>query len=268
MFGRVVVNKSELKFREFDTYRSYYCGLCRALKDEGLLCSLSLNFDMTFLAILLNSLYESKIIENKCRCICHMCKKHDETKDSFSPYLAHMTILLSYYKCIDDFKDDKNIIKYIYSLYLKPKFKKTSRLYPEKAESIKKHLNDLSKIETGNNFEECANLFGHITAVIFTPKDDIWQDILYRMGFFLGKFIYLADAYEDLEEDIKKNRPNPLKEMSNMDDFDKEMKIILNMLAAECAREFDSLPLERNTEILKNIIYAGIWSKLEGVRYE
>ena len=38
---------------------------------------------------------------------------------------------------------------------------------------------------------------------IFAWKQDVWEDTLRRMGFFLGKFIYLLDAYDDVEEDIK-----------------------------------------------------------------
>ena len=58
MFGYVVVNKPEMKFKEFDLYHSYYCGLCKTLKDKfGLRAQVSLNFDMNFLALLLTGLY-------------------------------------------------------------------------------------------------------------------------------------------------------------------------------------------------------------------
>ena len=40
-------------------------------------------------------------------------------------------------------------------------------------------------------------------------KEDIWEKTLRKMGFYLGKFIYIMDAYEDLSEDKKKNRYNP-----------------------------------------------------------
>lgn len=264
MFGRVIVNKPELKFKEFDTYRAHYCGLCKSLKKEGILCALSLNFDITFLSLLLNSLYEPDTKEEKCRCICHLCKKHTELSDQYNTYASHMTIILSYYKCIDDFKDDKNIVKYLYSLYLKPKVSKIEKLYPKKCENIKSYLRELTLKETDASLEECANLFGKLLGEIFTPKEDLWYDILYSLGFHLGKFIYIADAYEDIAADIKHNRPNPLKSLYQSPDFHRECGIILNMMAAELAREFEKLPLERNVNILRNIIYAGIWHNLEG----
>lgn len=259
MFGRVIVNKSELKFKEFDIYRAHYCGICSALKKRGFLSAMSLNYDMTFLAMLLNSLYDSPACRRDARCICHMCKKHHEITDEYSPYVADMTLFLAYYKCLDDFYDDKNIIKFIYSLYLKPKVKKIAKAYPEKCENIKKYLKELSEAEKSASLEECANLFGNILGEVFTPKKDLWADILFNMGFYLGKFIYIADAYEDIKDDIKKNRPNPLIPLYNTPTFEHECEIILNMMATESANEFEKLPLVDNIEILRNIIYSGIW---------
>lgn len=264
MFGRVIPNKSELKFREYDTYRSYYCGLCRSLKNNGFLSSMSLNYDMAFLSMLLNSLYELQMQTCDARCICHVCKKHREVTDKYSPYVADMTILLTYYKCLDDFHDDKNIIKYLYSVYLKPKVKRINLTYPDKCSDIKKYLTELSRAEKTASLEECANLFGNILSAVFTPCEDEWQSTLSDMGFYLGKFIYIADAYSDIEADIKKNRPNPLIPMHSSPDYKTECETILNMLAAEAADEFEKLPLIENVEILRNILYSGIWQNLKG----
>lgn len=262
MYGFVIINKPELKFREYDEYRSFYCGLCGTLRhDYGYLSAMCLSYDMTFLSILLNSLYEPESEKKSCRCACHMCKKHTEKSDKYSHYVAQMSLLTAYYKCLDDFHDDKNIIKYIYSLYLKRKIKKIEKAYPEKVKTVRESLSALSVAERSNNLEECANLFGNITGEIFTPENDLWYDTLYSFGFYLGKFIYIADAYTDIETDIEKNRHNPLKAMYSAPDFEKECEIILNMMAAEAANEFEKLPLIANVELLRNIIYSGIWTK-------
>ena len=76
MFGYVIINKGDMTFREFDVYRSYYCGLCRTLKEEfGVRGQVSLNYDMTFLVMLLSSLYEPETIKEKKSCIAHPCKE-------------------------------------------------------------------------------------------------------------------------------------------------------------------------------------------------
>ncbi len=266
MFGRVVVNKEELKIKEFDMYRSHYCGLCGELRKKGLFTALSLTYDLTFLSVLLNSLYEPCCNVKDKRCVCHICHKHRERSDEFTPYVADMNILLSYYKCLDDFHDDKNVIKLMYALYLKPKVNRIKKLYPEKCHNIKLYLEKLSLEEKTPSLEECANLFGNILGEVFTPKEDMWQDILYQMGFYLGKFIYIADAFSDLKEDIKKKRPNPLISMYSDDNAAKECEILMNMMAAECADKFEKLPLIENAEILRNIIYAGIWQNEGAVK--
>ena len=62
MFGYIYVNKGELKIREFEQYRAHYCGLCRRLYDShGLTGRLTLNYDMTFLKILLENLYDPEM---------------------------------------------------------------------------------------------------------------------------------------------------------------------------------------------------------------
>ncbi len=49
MFGYVLINKEELKFKEYDVYKSYYCGLCQTLNNRsGRFAQLTLNYDMTF----------------------------------------------------------------------------------------------------------------------------------------------------------------------------------------------------------------------------
>lgn len=55
MFGYIVMNKPEIKFKDFDLYRSFYCGLCRELKSKyGISGQISLTYDMTFVVILLS----------------------------------------------------------------------------------------------------------------------------------------------------------------------------------------------------------------------
>ena len=105
-----------------------------------------------------------------------------------------------------------------------------------------------------------AGLFGRIMSVLFVPKDDQWAASLSRIGFFLGKFIYILDAYDDLEEDIKKNHYNPFKSICNEQGFDDRIKGMLQMMMAECSKEFEYLPILENAEILRNILYAGVWT--------
>lgn len=104
MFGYVVVNKQEMKIREYEKYCSYYCGLCKTLRDKcGIWGQISLNYDMTFLAVLLSGLYEPVCKEELSRCAAHPFVKRRIRKNEIVDYVADMTLLLTWYKCRDDF---------------------------------------------------------------------------------------------------------------------------------------------------------------------
>ena len=83
------------------------------------------------------------------------------------------------------------------------------------------------------------------------------------MGFFLGKFIYLMDAYEDLSDDLENGRYNPWSFYEQSGEFDQKAETVLTMMMTECAAVFERLPILTDVEILRNIIYSGVWTKFE-----
>ena len=120
MFGYVMINKGDLKIREFEVYQSYYCGLCRKLKERyGFSGQMTLNYDLTFLTILLTSLYEPKVRQGTTHCAVHPIKRRAFRVDCFSDYAADMSILLSYYKCMDDWSDEHKVDRLLYGKILK-----------------------------------------------------------------------------------------------------------------------------------------------------
>lgn len=96
---------------------------------------------------------------------------------------------------------------------------------------------------------------------LFIWKEDEWESILRRFGFFLGKFIYIMDAYEDLAEDLKKNRYNPLISLYNGNVYEETCLQILTMMMGECSLEFEKLPCLQDADILRNILYGGVWTR-------
>ena len=94
MFGYVIVNKDELKMKDFDTYQAFYCGLCQTLRKQyGRIGQTTLNFDMTYIAILLSGLYEPKEEQREYRCGFHPTKKKLIKENKLLEYAADMTIL-------------------------------------------------------------------------------------------------------------------------------------------------------------------------------
>lgn len=108
MFGYIILNKSEIKFKEFDVYRSYYCGLCKELKkSSGNFSRLLLSYDMTFIYILLTALYEPETVVARERCGLNPTKKQLTRKNEIGQYIADMSTIMTYYKCRDDWQDER-----------------------------------------------------------------------------------------------------------------------------------------------------------------
>lgn len=265
MFGYIAINKAEMKFKDYDMYHSYYCGLCKRLKENyGRRGQLTLSYDMTFLVVLLTGLYEPETTTETTGCIAHPFEKHTARTNEITDYAAAVNLLLSYYKSKDDWEDERRKKGLAAARLLRHSLNKIRETYPKKAAVVSENLTKLSLLEKENeqNIDLMAGLFGKIMAELFVYREDEWADSLRKIGFFLGKFIYLMDAYEDVEEDIRSGCYNPLKDQfQNNPDFAGDCRQILTLMMAECSREFEKLPILLHTEILRNILYSGVWSR-------
>ena len=163
MFGYIVMNKPEIKFKDFDLYRSFYCGLCRELKSKyGISGQISLTYDMTFVVILLSALYEPPTQKGSTRCIIHPVCKQPVRRNTVTEYAADMNVLLTYYKCRDDWEDEKKVTALGYSKVLQGKVKKLDQKYPDKSRRIQKLLSELSEMEKSGekDIDKMAGCFG------------------------------------------------------------------------------------------------------------
>lgn len=271
MFGYIVPNEPELKIKEYQEYRGVYCGLCQRLKKKygppGQLC---LNNDMTFMAMLHMGLYEE---EEAGKSSMYRCKLHPTRKlriylSDCLDYAADMTVLLSYYLARDHWADDKDVRALAQMGTLRHHVRKIAKRYPRQAHAVKFYVKRLDAAEKARdkNLDRLAGLTGTMFGEIMNWKDDIWSGMLKRLGFYLGKFIYLMDAYEDLDKDIEKHRFNPLIPYSYQSDYEERVYGMLNMMMADCAQCFEQLPITFNIEIMRNILYAGVWSNYMKVR--
>jgi hypothetical protein len=271
MFGYVNVYKPELKMKDFYQYKAYYCGLCKTLKDKfGRFGQMTLSYDMTFLILLLTSLYEAKTEKLQNRCLVHPVKKHDTLINEITDYVADMNIALTYHHLLDDWKDEKNIAGLAGAGALKKAYKQIEKKYPRQCSSIKDNLARLQECEKGEktDIDLVSGCFGDLMGELFLYKEDRWQATLRRMGFFLGKYIYILDAYDDLEKDEKHNSYNPFRNAQNREGYEEEIQNYLTMMMAECTREFEKLPCLWEADILHNILYDGVWTKYETIQKE
>ena len=269
MFGYVRINKMDLTFREFDYYKGYYCGLGKYLKENhGEVSRLSLNYDITFLIVILTALYKLDSDITYERCIANPLKKKMRIVNEITEYAASMNILLSYYKLEDNLYDDNGIKdKLAYELY-RGKLKKAYEKYPQKAEYIKQQLGNLRELEKqeSKSIDKVSNIFGNLMGEIFVYKKDEYEQNLRNIGFNLGKYIYILDAYEDLEEDNKKGRYNPFIDyIDKKEELKNKVDRLISMSLGMATKNIEQLNLEFNKSIIDNIIYSGVYLRYKSI---
>ncbi len=259
MFGFVNANITELDNDAKTRYRGYYCGLCRTLGDEyGIRARLTLNFDMAFLSMFLSSYFNADEAVEGRSCALHPFSKHREITNEFTHYASSMNVLLMFHKLSDDITDDNSAGAIVLRNVLREAYKKADEQYHTKNLAIKKLLAELSDIEKRDehNPDIPASVFGGIMAELF----DIYNNdgMLAQFGFALGKAIYILDACVDFKSDLKKCRYNPLVETSSAN-----FQQILTILLSDCTGIYDKMNINRNKDIIENILYSGIWTRFK-----
>ena len=271
MFGYVTIAAGSLTQEQQDRYRAAYCGLCHELGARyGSVGRLTLSFDSTFLYLLLSSLYEPDEQRGTARCLPHPFKPHPWVRNSLAAYCCDMNIALAYHKCLDDWQDDHSLTGRTEAALLRKDYERIAAFYPEKCQALESCLGQIAGLEKSDSpsLDRLANLTGQMLGALYRYQDDMWADTLQQVGEGLGRFIYLMDAYDDLDRDQRRKRFNPLLPYRDQPDYESFVKESLTLLIAECTNAFETLPLVKDMDILRNILYAGCWSRYEQKRIQ
>ncbi|MBQ2677122.1 MAG: hypothetical protein IJF54_06975 [Clostridia bacterium] len=281
MFGYVKAFKPELKMCEYDTYKAVYCSLCRQLgKDYGPFSKMILSYDFTFLALVKLGLQDECVGYTKMRCPFNPLVKCNRIKNESEQmrFTAACAVILFYHKLLDNIKDNGffGSIKYrvIYPIFALAR-NKAKRLYPEIDADVTSMMQQQESLErqSCSNLDEAAEPTAVLLSKIFSfgEKDEITKRVLERLGYTSGKWIYLMDALDDLDSDLKSKNYNPiavkfgLKSGDNTKDAKEHTKQLINMCDAETASAFELLSLKRYQTIIGNIIYLGMPDVLKNI---
>lgn len=264
MFGYVNVNASLLSKDELARWKSCYCGLCTRLAVLGGRCRLTLSFDLTFLTMLLSSLYEPEEAAGKAHCPRHPLSRQAYWNNEITDYAAQMNVLLTREKLLDDWRDDHNMLARAAARSLRGPAAAAEKAYPRQAAVIRDSLNKLSALESGGvlDIDAAGACFGTLLGELFVYQKDRWEPELRAVGDGLGRYIYTLDACLDLPDDRKKHRYNPLSGLAPEDATPEHFRPALQMLLGGAAEAFERLPLVRDTHILRSVLYSGVWARM------
>lgn len=264
MFGFVIADQQALTEAQQKRYRGCYCGLCRTLKARhGELSRLTLNYDMTFLVLLLTGMYEPEERSGSNRCGVHPVKPRDWWADEFTDFAADMTVALAYYNCLDDYADEGKRLALAESKLLKGRLDEAAARWPEQCRVIEESMARLSELEKAGcaQPDAAADCFAGLMGELFAVRPDpVWGPRLRAFGERLGRLIYMMDACVDLERDRKRGNYNPLLCIDRQMNSEERLEM-LKLLAGDCAAEFEALPIVQDVDILRNVLYSGVWSQ-------
>ena len=273
MFGYVKPFKPHMRICEFETYNAVYCGLCKKLgKNYGFMARMTLSYDFTFLGLMELALNDKETKINSQRCIAHPLKKKPclESVDGLE-YTAAAASILIYNKIKDDIADKKFIAKLV-PVFLKlctmKAYKKASSIYPELSKYISEQMDNQNKLETENcksidrASEPSSNILAEIASGLSENAEE--KRILHRFGYLLGRYIYIADAFDDIEKDFRSRGFNPLivgdsaiHEL-NMQEVQKKTEDSINFTLGALADAYVQLDLKHFKPITDNIVYMGL----------
>jgi hypothetical protein len=266
MFGYIKPLQCELKVHELETYRAYYCGLCKALKHEYTWVSSSVvSYDCAFLYMLADSIASGENRPERCACLLHPARGKTQILSASAPYSAAVNVLLSYYKLKDDIEDGKKQMLLAAPL-LYPAYKKAAARFEETDKAVLMMHSALDGIQKkkSDNIDEPAGAFGVMLGKIFEKLDEDRWETLYDLGYNLGRWLYMIDAVDDLEKDEKTGNYNVFLEKykeSGHPNIREEADFNLYFSLARASEAYGRLPVLKNKGILENIFYIGLKEK-------
>ncbi len=270
MYGYVRPEKGELKVREYETFRGVYCGLCHTLKKRyGPLLRFAVNYDLTFLAMLLAG--PGPVTTCPKRCPYHplrtaQCPETSEAMDAAADY----TVILSYWKLRDGAEDKPFAAGLGYRLLawlMTGAYRKAVLLRPEFASVTETELAALGELERQScpGVDPPADRFARILAAAGegaegSDRRRVLRELLYH----LGRVVYILDAADDLPEDMKTGAYNPLRYRFSPEngklspEDEKELRLSLQHSHNSISAAFALLDDTPYTSILTNILYIGL----------
>ena len=268
MFGYLRPLKPELKISEFQTYNAVYCGFCRALGSSGKLLRLTLSYDFTFFCLLSLALKEDFCGFESCRCPVKLFTKKACVKQNEGfEYASDLAILMLYGKLKDNISDKDNaLISRLSLLYLSPRYKKAAKRRPYENNALLNYLKEQEECEKQKSgIDACAHPTANLLSLFFEKlaQEEMQKENLKRLGYVLGRWIYILDAADDIEKDLKRGSFNPLTYENNLSaeeikNIKGEAELSLNIAISDACDTLLKLKLHHFGSIIENIIFLGL----------
>lgn len=217
MFGYVRPNREELKVRELREYEALYCGLCHTLgQRHGFPARMFLSYDIVLLAMVLDRTPGRPALEKR-RCPARLwCTKKQCARSDGLEAAADAGTILSYWKLRDTVADGtwpERLGGRALSLLLRPAYRRAAEARPDYDRTVQACLEELHRLEAEGapSLDRTADTFARMLQSAAPSSGEGDRDrAVEQLLYHLGRWIYLVDAWDDLEEDRRTGSYNPI----------------------------------------------------------
>ena len=279
MFGYVVIDKPNILIKDYQTYRAYYCGVCKTIGSEcGQAMRLTLNYDIVLLTLLGQNYEKLEPTFKSGHCVTHPVGRKIEyvEKNVVTERVAHINAILGYYKVYDDVVDENKHRALLSAL--KPYYKKAKKVLPDFDAAVKKGYEKLREQEKrGESLQKTADTFGYMLSAAGDAVTKACDPLLREFLFHVGRWIYCIDALDDADKDYEYNQKhknknyNPfLRDITVWDDtVKKEAEKTARVFLYDCIDRvigcYDKMTITVSEGPLSNIVYRGLKHRTEFV---
>ena len=214
MFGYVRADTPYLFIKDDQLDRAMYCGLCKGIAQVcGNSARMGLSYDITFLSVLLHNVLGEDVQIEKSHCLTHCIRSRKMAQvDELTKQLGALNTVLAYYKYTDDIADgDRGRGK---RLWFRRGFRLAKKKYPEIEKIVRENLKKQESIEKSgaDSLDRAADATATMLAEfsVYALKEKSTEHTQ-RLLYSIGKWIYLIDALDDYDKDLKKGAYNPFR---------------------------------------------------------
>ncbi len=268
MFGYVRPDMPYLYIKDQTLYEALYCGVCKGIGQVcGQTARMGLTYDIAFLSALLHNLLGQDVKVEKQHCLTHCIRSKQMAEvDELTKKLGALNTELAYYKCVDDIEDgDKGGIK---KLAFNRGHKRAIKAYPELCDIVRKGIEEQALIEKASTdsidraADPSATMMARLSEYFLEDKK---SEDAYALFYDVGKWVYLIDALDDYDKDVKKNAYNPFRlaygaesKCALIEAQAEDLQFIFGTLFTDIQERLAKLPMSFNRDLVDNILLRGL----------
>ncbi len=276
MFGYINPDAPYLFKKDEELYKAMYCGMCKSIgKGCGNFCKSALTYDVAFMSAILHNMSNCDVKVEKRRCALHIKRRFMAVPDNISLLLGCVNTALAYYKLLDDKRDGDK--KGLFAFMYRRGFKRALKRHPQVAEIISECLESQRTLEERGCAiidEACEPTAQMLKKLSDYCLKDYATAETGKLFYDVGKWIYLADAFDDYDKDVKKRRYNVLKNAFGCDKKcdavsknAEEINFIFDTLFSDMRSNLSAVKFYYNHDLTDNIILRGIPIKTRALVY-